>query len=73
MRKNRTEAILGFAMVGLACVVVILRQAWRESHRGGYPLFSFESWQHMKWWLLIGLLVFLVGVLAATIKKDGSK
>jgi hypothetical protein len=73
MPKNRLEGALGIALVVLALVVVVYRQAWRESHRGGFPIFSTESWLHMKWWLLIALLVLLAAILVAIVKKNGSE
>ena len=73
MRKNPSEVVFTIDVVGLGLFVVIFRQAWRLSHRGGYPLFSIESWQHMKWWLLIALVIFLIGIVFAAFKNSEPK
>jgi hypothetical protein len=71
MRKDWSVAGWVMAVVGLL-FVVIFRQAWRLSHRGGYPIFSIASWEHMKWWLLIAL-VMLIGALISIFAEDGTK
>lgn len=47
----------GVLLAGLT--VVIFRQAWRESHRGGFPLFSMQTFHAIVPFLIIAMLAVL--------------
>jgi hypothetical protein len=46
------RAIAGAILVG-GLLLILLRQAWRESHRGGFPLWSMETLQALVPFLII--------------------
>jgi hypothetical protein len=60
----KRERLIARAVAGATLVVglplILLRQAWRESHRGGFPLWSMQTLA-----ALIPLFIIAAVVLAA--------
>jgi hypothetical protein len=67
--KNRMDALLGLGLILLGLVVVVLKQAWRLSHRGGFDLFSVETLRELEPYIVMWV-VFVVGYLAWLFFKD---
>ncbi len=64
MRKLGWDKAEGVVLIALAVTVVIGREAWRASHRGGFPLISFQTAEALRPILLISLVVGALALLA---------
>jgi hypothetical protein len=48
LKRPSASSLEAIAIYFAAVAVIVLRWAWRASHRGGYPLFSWDTFKEIE-------------------------
>ena len=52
------KAAFGVGLILGGFLIVLYKNAWRESHRGGFPLWSIETLQALvPFWIIAGVIL----------------
>ena len=59
-KKDRVADWVSLAVTALAIGFVMFSWAWRVSHRGGHPLFSYETLRGLKTLIFFGVILLSI-------------
>lgn len=63
MMQNWSEKLLGIGLLSFGFFVVVLRQAWRLSHEGGFDLFSMETLRELEPYFVMWIIFTVLYVI----------